>query len=47
MASKHHINVGTAGYKLRCKGCRCPIVYGERCQDCQRKLRLRQRRKPR
>ena len=30
-----------------CVGCRRPIIYGERCQDCQRQLRLRKRRKPR
>jgi len=31
----------------RCVGCRRTIFYGERCQDCQRDLRQRQRRKPR
>jgi hypothetical protein len=28
-----------------CIGCRAPIVYGDRCNDCQRRLRHRKRRK--
>jgi hypothetical protein len=28
-----------------CLGCRRPIVHGERCEDCKRRLRQRQRRK--
>jgi uncharacterized protein len=31
----------------RCIGCQRPIVYGERCQACRDKLRLRRKRKPR
>jgi cellulose synthase/poly-beta-1,6-N-acetylglucosamine synthase-like glycosyltransferase len=45
MGSRNHITVGTPGYGLKCKGCRRPIVYGERCETCKRTLRQRQRRK--
>jgi len=31
----------------RCVACRRTIFYGERCSDCAKRLRLRQRRKPR
>jgi hypothetical protein len=31
----------------RCIGCKRSIVWGERCEDCKRELRQRQRRKPR
>jgi hypothetical protein len=35
------------GKGQRCLGCHRPIVYGDRCPDCQQKLRVRKRRKPR
>jgi hypothetical protein len=31
----------------RCVACHRAIVYGDRCEDCQRELRQRRRRKPR
>jgi len=44
---KHHFRVGTTRVPGRCLGCKGPIVYGDRCPPCQRKLRQRKRRKPR
>jgi hypothetical protein len=44
---KHHINVGVlfgpGASKKRhgCLGCHRPIVYGDRCPDCQRLVRTR------
>jgi predicted amidophosphoribosyltransferase len=35
------------GKRQHCLGCQRPIVYGDRCPDCQRELRQRKRRKPR
>jgi hypothetical protein len=37
----------SATRKRGCIGCRRPIVYGDRCEDCKRRVRQRQRRKPR
>jgi predicted amidophosphoribosyltransferase len=48
VASKNHINAGTVhSTPPRCLGCHRPLVYGDRCPDCQRKLRQRRKRKPR
>jgi hypothetical protein len=50
MASKNHINVGQGNGRsgpASCLGCHRPIVYGDRCPPCQRKLRQRRKRKPR
>jgi hypothetical protein len=38
---------GDRSDRRRCIGCKRRIVYGDRCQPCQQKLRVRQRRKPR
>jgi hypothetical protein len=48
MASRNHINVAkrVAG-PMRCLGCKRHIVVGDRCADCQQRLRDRKRRKPR
>jgi hypothetical protein len=32
---------------IGCVACHRPIVYGDRCEDCKRRVRQRQRRKPR
>jgi hypothetical protein len=34
-------------YRRGCIACRRPIFYGERCDACQKRLRLRRNRKPR
>jgi hypothetical protein len=51
VASNNHINVGQGNGRHptppRCIGCHRRIVYGDRCPDCQRKLRQRRKRKPR
>jgi hypothetical protein len=31
----------------RCIACHRPIVYGERCPSCEKRLRQRRKRKPR
>jgi hypothetical protein len=36
---------GPAKATRGCVGCRRPIVYGDRCPTCAKRLRLRQRRK--
>jgi hypothetical protein len=46
--SKHHFNYGkgsTSGFCIACK--RRIIGPGDRCSDCQQRLRQRRRRKPR
>jgi hypothetical protein len=35
------------GERQRCRKCGVPILFGDRCQTCQRELRKRRRRKPR
>jgi hypothetical protein len=50
MGSKHHIIIAQGNGRAPrpvCLSCHRPIVYGDRCPDCQRKLRQRlvQRRK--
>jgi hypothetical protein len=47
VASKNHIMVATKHTTPpRCVGCRTGrVLYGDRCGDCQRKLRQRQRRR--
>jgi hypothetical protein len=42
-----HLTGTGAGDGTRCAGCRRPVVFGDRCEDCKRELRKRQRRKPR
>jgi hypothetical protein len=45
---KHHFKVGVGRSPARCLGqCGKRLVYGDRCPDCQHKLRERKRRKPR
>jgi hypothetical protein len=33
--------------RLACIACHQPILFGDRCPDCQQRLRQRKRRKPR
>jgi hypothetical protein len=45
VASHNHFTIHRRGGPLRCLGCKRRIVWGERCEDCKRLLRQRQRRK--
>jgi hypothetical protein len=47
---KHHFTIALGNGRARrwnCLDCRRRVFYGDRCPDCQQRLRQRQRRKPR
>jgi hypothetical protein len=44
-AHDHRRWLPLAERQQRCIGCHRAILWGDRCEDCKRKLRQRQRRK--